>query len=594
MNGSGTQGRAAALVAAGVLLFVLGLGAGVFLTRGGETSVAEDAGGHAGADLYTCGMHPNVIHEGPGICPICNMDLTPLKKSTSGVAPEERAIKYWVAPMDPNFISDKPGKSPMGMDLVPVYEDEVESSRAIVIDPTVVQNIGVRTAKVRRGPLAKTIRATGEIVEDETRVGIVNLKVAGWIDKVYVDETGQHVREGDPLLEIYSPELVTTQEEYRIARSNLRRARAGRAPEVIAAAERTLAATRRRLLYWDITEAQIAELERTDETRKTMILRSPFTGVVTMKNALPGQKVVPGTDLYHIADLRVVWVEASVFDSDLPYVKLGQKARMTLSFLPGKVFEGRVAFLSPVLNPKTRDLKVRLEFPNDEGYLRPGMYADVVIRSELSDDAVLVPSEAIIRSGVRNVVFVARGEGRFIPTEIEIGAHGEGNELHVLAGVVPGEEVVTSAQFLLDSESSFQEAIRKMVSEKSGGSGREAPPEREEEAGGMGGGKDADAGGQEEKEAKRETSGAADRFEPLVDARFEGVPVANAVAIEPDGGITIMCPVLKGRRTVEAGDVYTEYQGMRVYYCCPMCQSKFEADPEKYLAELGEMLRGRG
>ncbi|MFH1277129.1 MAG: efflux RND transporter periplasmic adaptor subunit [Candidatus Eisenbacteria bacterium] len=664
MNDAG-KSRIIALLGAGMILFVLGLVLGQQLMKGGGAPAVSGAA-EEGPGLYTCGMHPNVIQEGPGICPICNMDLTPLKKSTSGSGTKEKKIKYWVAPMDPSFISDKPGKSPMGMDLVPVYEEGAESDRAVVIDPAVVQNIGVRTGEVTRGSLAKTIRATGEIVEDETRVGIVNLKIAGWIENVFVDETGQAVRKGDPLLEIYSPQLVTTQEEYLIALENLRRVED--APgEVVAAARRTLESTRRRLLYWDVTEGQIADLERAGEVRKTLAIRSPFTGVVTMKSALPGQKVAPGTDLYHVADLSGIWVKASVFDSDLPYVRLHQEAAMTLSFLPGKTFTGTVTFISPVLNPKTRDLSIRLEFPNDGGLLKPGMYADVAIRSVLDESAVLIPEEAVIRSGKRNVVFIARGEGRFVPTEVKLGPRGEENTIQVIAGVLPGERVVTSAQFLLDSESSFQEALRKMMGEQRSdkapvettneamtagteGRGKHAPPPREDyaphlnalfegepvanavavdEKGAvtivcpiMKGEKVVEAGDpytmhdgmrvyyccpgcqstfEEDPEGHlselaafiREKYAGAPGFVPHVKASFEGAPVANALSIEPDGGVTILCPVMKGPRTIEPGDVYTVYRGMRVYYCCPACQETFESDPERYLAELGEALKSR-
>ncbi|MFH1681602.1 MAG: efflux RND transporter periplasmic adaptor subunit, partial [Candidatus Eisenbacteria bacterium] len=465
MNANFTSSRTIGLAAAGILLFVVGLGAGHLLTRDpGDHARDQAAAAETGnKQLYTCGMHPNVIQEGPGICPICNMDLVPVRKETGGGTGKERKIKYWVAPMDPAYISDKPGKSPMGMDLVPVYEDEAESGRAITIDPAVVRNIGVRTAHVERGPLKKTIRATGLVAEDETRVGTVSLKIEGWIEKVYVDETGQAVRKGDPLVEIDSPRLANTQQEYLIALDNLRHLEQGAPAEIVNAARETLESTRRRLLYWSSTDEQVADLERTREVGRTMTLRSPFSGVVTMKNVLPGARVAPGMDIYHIADLGVVWVQASVFDADLPFVSLGQPAAMTLSFLPGRAFEGKVAFLSPVLDPMTRDLKIRLEFPNEKGDLKPGMYADVRIESVLDEDAVLVPAEAVIRSGKRDVVFVARGEGRFMPAEVRLGPSGSGGVTQVLDGVLPGERVVTSAQFLLDSESSFREAVKKMM-----------------------------------------------------------------------------------------------------------------------------------
>lgn len=573
MNEKKQTKKVFALIAAGTILFVLGFGsASLFLSRGGP-DVSGEHGEHE--NLYTCGMHPNVIQKGPGLCPICKMDLTPIQSSSNNNEGGERIIKYWVAPMDPAFISDKPGKSPMGMDLVPVYEDEVESERAVVIDPMVVQNIGVRTAGVTRGLLARTIRATGEVIEDETKIGIVNLKIAGWIEKVIVDETGQSVRAGDPLLEIYSPQLVATQGEYLIAWNNLNRVRGGSSKDAISSAERTLESTRRRLLYWDITREQIRELEESKTVKKTMLLRSPFTGVVTMKNALPGQKVVPGTDLYHIADLSTIWVEASVFDADLPYIRIGQDATMDLTYIPGKSFSGRVTFISPVLNAKTRDLKIRLEFPNHDGALKPGMYANVVIRSTVDEDATLIPGEAVIHSGKRTVVFVTREEGRFIPTDIVLGPQGEDNLVQVLAGLVPGERVVTSAQFLLDSESSFQEALRKMI---------QADGEKDR------GGKTGTAVAAHTTHA--DPGRSEDRsYTPIVEAMYQGRPIANAVAIEPDGSITIVCPVMKGTATVKEGDSYSEYEGMRVYYCCPGCKANFDQDPESYIAELETAIR---
>lgn len=566
----------AAFLIAGIVLFGLGLGAGYMIFKFGGESTEEHAHDNGGGEgLYTCGMHPNVIQKGPGLCPICKMDLTPIKSPAKNDERGERVVKYWVAPMDPQFISDKPGKSPMGMDLIPVYEDEVESERAVLIDPTVVQNIGVRTADVERGVLARTIRATGEVVEDETSIGIVNLKIAGWIEKVFVDETGQPVRKGDPLLEIYSPQLVTTQEEYLIALNNLDRVQESSSKDVITAAERTLASTRRRLLYWDIDQEQIRELEERRTVRKTMLLRSPFTGVVTMKNALPGQKVLPGSDLYHMADLSTVWVEASVFDADLPHIWVGQEAMMDLAYIPGKSLSGKVTFISPVLNPKTRDIKIRLEFPNHDGALKPGMYANVVIRSMVDEDATLIPSEAVIHSGKRTVVFVTREEGRFIPTDVVLGSYGEDNLVQILAGVVPGERVVTSAQFLLDSESSFQEALRKMMDAETA---KERDMKTEMPV--------ASRMAHEEHERPDDWS-----YEPSLEAAYEGQPIANAVAIEPDGSITIMCPVMKGTATVEADGAYSEYEGMRVYYCCPGCREDFEENPERYLAELETAMR---
>lgn len=376
-----------------------------------------------------------------------------------------KKIKYWVAPMDPTYIRYEPGKSPMGMDLVPEYEDEgaKEPTSDIRIDPVTEQNMGVRTATVARRALSRSIRAMGTVTYDERRIHAVNTKYDGWIEKLHINFVGESVRRGQPLFDIYSPQLVTAQEEYLLARRQYDALADSPYESVRDGARRLLDASRTRLAYWDLTTTQIARLDKTGQVQKTVTVHSPAGGVVIAKDALAGRFVKAGQTQYEIADLSKVWVDAEVYEFELPYVHEGMPARMELSYLPGRSFEGRVAFAYPYLNPKTRTAKLRLEFENPGGELKPDMYATVHLASTVAPDALVVPREAVVDSGARKVVFVARGGGRFQPREIKTGAEGGDGSLQVLSGLSEGEEIVVSAQFLLDSESRLNEAVQKML-----------------------------------------------------------------------------------------------------------------------------------
>jgi membrane fusion protein, copper/silver efflux system len=624
-----------------------------------QTTVSEED------SLYTCGMHPQVIQKGPGICPICNMTLVPLKSAKSAPTTEKK-VKYWVSSMDPKYISNQPGKDAMGMDLIPVYESELEASNAVTIDPSVVQNIGVRIEKVRYQAIDKVIRATGEVVVDETRVGSVNLKIAGWIEKVYVDQTGEKIAKGQPLVDIYSPPLVTTQEEYIVAMDNLDRIKNSPSESMIKSAQMTFESTRQRLKYWDISDAQIKELERTKQVKKTISLTSPFSGVVTEKMVLPGQKVEPGMELYQITDLSRIWVQVSVFDVDIPFIKIGEKAKMVINAIPGQEFIGKVTFISPVLNQMTRDLQVRLEFNNPNDIIKPGMYADVEISHPVDENALVIPSDAIIRSGERNLVFVQREPGRFIPTPVKLGVTDDNRMTQILDGLLADDEVVVSAQFLLDSESSLQEAVRKMLVQpeqataqttiKKGADPIEAAKIRQQDyfygcpmpehsmviSSATGkcplcsmdlikkdatytcpmpedgffsdqAGKICDICGMHlismdkafpKKEMAKQIPQKKDDSMGNMDMKTEtsdkmkepialgaDIPIRNATRIDPDGTIHILCPVMLNEAEVDKNTSYTDYQGKRVYYCCPSCKKKFEADPEKFLANFDTLLK---
>ena len=397
---------------------------------------------------------------------------TPAEKAEEG-----RKILYWQAPMNPTEIYDHPGKSAMGMDLVPVYEDEGGSDRIITIDPAVVQNMGVRTDRVERMDLSRMIRTVGEVQYDDEHVYVVNAKISGWIEKLYINFVGKEVRRGDPLMEIYSPELVSTQEEYLLALQNYRAVQQSTVSEVRADAEKLLASARKRLEYWDIPAAEIERLEQTGTVNKTTLLTAPETGIVVLQNAVQGAFIKAGQDLFRIADLRTVWVHASFYDNEVPWITEGQPVTMELSYLPGKTYTGRVSYIYPYLREKARDVHVRLIFSNPDLDLKPGMYANVDLQGKTIPDALVVPSEALIRSGARALVFVARGEGKFEPREVRLGEEGgPGNHyVHVLSGLIGNEEVVTSAQFLIDSESRLQEAIQKMLHDRAGSSTPEAP-----------------------------------------------------------------------------------------------------------------------
>jgi len=462
-------------IASKIIFILLSLSLVLFIAGcGSANSEASHTHEDANGELYTCGMHPDVILEGPGQCPICGMNLTPLNiggSTTKAAAPEaqsdgERKILYWQAPMNPEEIYDTPGKSNMGMDLVPVYADQVSSGSQVSIDPVTVQNMGVRTATVTKQNFSRDIRTVGKIDYNEENIYEVSSKISGWIEKLNVDYTGKPVRKGQALLELYSPDLVTTQQEYLLALKNKELISNSSFASIREGAESLLASTRQRLAYWDIPESEIRRLETEGKVSKTITFESPADGVVIHKNAVEGKFIKAGMSLYRIADLSTVWVFASLYDNEVPWVRVGQTAEMELSYAPGKVLKGRVAYIYPYLNEKARDVKVRLEFPNPNLMLKPGMYANVRIKTRSIRDAIVIPSEAVIRSGERNLAFVALGDGRFDPRPIRIGEEGDQGEVLILAGLQEGEEIVISAQFLLDSESRLQEAIQKMLKEK--------------------------------------------------------------------------------------------------------------------------------
>jgi RND family efflux transporter MFP subunit len=384
---------------------------------------------------------------------------------TSSAKGEQRKILYYKSPMRPDFISEKPGKDPMGMDLIPVYEGDEPLDSGIRIEPATVQNIGVKTAVVTKRNLIREIRTVGRITYDERKIAYINTKVDGWIEKLYVDYVGQNVKEGDRLLEIYSPDLVSTQEEFLLALEYNKMIEKSSNEKVRKRALSLLEASRRRLEYWDIPEVHIELLEKTGQVNKSLMIHSPVTGVVIEKTVLEGKFAKAGEDLYKIADLSRVWVYADIYEYELPWVRNGQEVEMSLSYLPGKVFMGKISYLYPYLESKTRTVKVRIEYDNPDGELKPDMYADVKINTSPRKSVLAVPKEAVILSGVRKVIIIDKGKGFFEPRDIQVGFETK-DYYEVIDGIKEGENVVISSQFLIDSESRLSEAISKMLKVK--------------------------------------------------------------------------------------------------------------------------------
>jgi Cu(I)/Ag(I) efflux system membrane fusion protein len=325
---------------------------------------------------------------------------------------------------------------------------------SVRLSPDRQQLLGVVLTAVERRPLTREIRTVGRVEYDERRLAFVNTKFGGWIERLDVDFTGVFVSKGQTLMTIYSPELVSAQEEYLLALRAVRSTRDG------AASRELLDAARRRLLLWDIRPEHIEELERAGTTRRTLEIHSPISGYVIEKTALQGMRVEPGMNLYKIADVSRVWIDAEIYEYEVPLIKLEQTATVQLSYAPGAVFKGHVSYIYPYLDPMTRTVKVRVEFENPGNKLKPGMFADVVFDSNLGS-MLVVPETAVLDTGSRKLVFVSRGEGRFDPRDIRTGYQGSGL-YQVLDGLREGEKVVTSANFLIDSESQLSTATSKM------------------------------------------------------------------------------------------------------------------------------------
>jgi len=331
----------------------------------------------------------------------------------------------------------------------------------VQISPEKQQLIGVKFGTVEMRPLEKIIRTVGRVDYDEKRIVTVSPKIGGWIEDLYVDFTGRFVSKGEPLLTIYSPELVSTQEEYLIALRAKKELAKSPFPEVAGSGNSLAESAKRRLKLWDISDDKIKALEESGQVKKTLTLHSPFSGFVLEKAAYNGMNVMPGIALFKLADLSVVWLYADIYEYELPFIRLGQQASVQLSYIPGEIFTGKAIYIYPSLNPETRTAKVRFEIPNPNGKLKPEMYANVEIKVHLGQK-LTVPEGAVIDTGLRQMAIVDKGSGYFEPREVKVGAKVE-NYYEVIKGLKAGERVVTSANFLIDSESKLKEAVGGMA-----------------------------------------------------------------------------------------------------------------------------------
>jgi Cu(I)/Ag(I) efflux system membrane fusion protein len=472
---------AAALAAGGTWLAVRPAAA-----PGGDHAGHDHAAAAPAKETWQCPMHPTIVQDHPGDCPICGMKLVKLEAAPqaaggggaggAGAGGSAAPAKdTWQCPMHPTVVQDHPGDCPIcGMKLVKLEPPAgggggpaPEGLAGVTIDAARQQLIGLKIAHVEKGPVGGSWRTSGRVAVDETRIHHVNVKFSGFMEHVHGDFIGRLVRKGEPLFSIYSPELLAAQEEYLLALRTRRTL--GERGGMGADGDALVAAARRKLELWDVPRSEIERLERTGEPSRTITFYSPAAGVLTKKDVVPGMRVNAGDMPFEIVDLSRVWVLADAYETDLRHVRPGLKASLTLKAFPDRKFEGRVAFIDPLLDPRTRTAKVRIEFPNREGDLRPEMFGEVVIEGA-SREGLRVPADAVIHSGTQSVVFVALPDGKFQPREVKLG-EGDARFVEVVSGLEAGDGVVTRANFLVDSES----RLRASLSALSAGPKPEAP-----------------------------------------------------------------------------------------------------------------------
>jgi Cu(I)/Ag(I) efflux system membrane fusion protein len=378
---------------------------------------------------------------------IALMSIGSLRPGPAYAAGDDREVLYWVAPMDPNYRRDRPGKSPMGMDLVPVYADVSGDAGTVSIDPAVVQNLGVRTAEVTRGRLWRRVDTVGYVAFDERRISHIHLRTDGWIEKLYVKSDGERVKRGELLFELYSPDLVNAQEEYI---------------QALRGKNKYLQqASRERLEALGVGATQIDSLGKTRRASQRVKIHAAQDGIVDSLNVREGMYVKPATEVMALADLSSVWLLVDVFERQSDWISPGQPAQVRLGYLPGRVWEGEVEFVYPTIDPGTRTLRARLRFDNPDEALKPNMFATVSIYAVPKQDVLTVPREALIKTGDDQRVIVALGDGEFRPRTVTAGIE-SGGFVEILTGLREGERVVTSGQFLIDSEASLKASFSRM------------------------------------------------------------------------------------------------------------------------------------
>lgn len=443
-----------------IVSIVIGIGAGWLIFK--DDGSSPSAGDNGGRKIlyYRNPMNPAVTSK---VSMKDNMGMDYVPVYSDEVSPGgERKTAYYRSPMNPEETSPVPKKDEMGMDFVPVYADNIGTD-IIRIDPATQQNMGVTTERVKKMKLSRTVRTTANITYDETKLYTISTKIMGYVEKLFTDYTGQLVKKGQPLLEIYSPDLVSTQEEYLQAIKYRNEITQNGSVTGREGAEQLLVGAKRRLLNWDISEQEIQSLERRGSPQKTMTIYSPADGFVTDKMVINGQNIMPGMALYKIADLSSVWGQAQIYQYELPWIKAGDKVDLQLSYMPGKTFQGKVTYIYPFLDTDAKTVQVRIEIKNSNNYeFKPGMFADATIKSPINLETLAVPEQAIIHTGTRDIAIISLGNGYFKPVNVTPGARGEGGYIQILNGLHTGDNIVTSSQFLIDSESNLNAALNTM------------------------------------------------------------------------------------------------------------------------------------
>ncbi len=450
----------------------------------GTTNIAEDAlppvGGSPASSTPTAPRRPGATTRpkvfvvaivatmvglavgGTGVWIALRANPPAAQAATTTSTAGDRKVAFYRSPMNPQQTSPAPAKDEMGMDYLPVYEDEIAPDETtlkglatVTIDAARQQLIGLRTDSVKRGDVGGSWRTVGRIQVDQTRVRTINAKVEGYVERLFVDFVGKPVRRGQALFSVYSPSLLSAQNEYLLALETQQALAQGGA--LSSNGDTLVASARRKLELWDVPAAEIERLEQTRVPSKTLTFVSPISGVVTGKNVVQGARIAPGDSPFEITDLAVVWAIADAYESDLTRVRVGMDATVTVQAYPGRLFKGRVEFIEPLLDAKSRTVKVHVHLPNPKGELKPEMYGEVEFKSTPLE-GLLIPIDAVVRSGNQDVVFLALGAGKFQPRQVKLGAKA-GDQIEVLEGLEEGESVVTRANFLVDSESQLRSSL---------------------------------------------------------------------------------------------------------------------------------------
>ncbi len=426
------------------------------------------AGNHSAGETTPTGDRPQsfIARWGPGLLFLLAAAVglvfqRPLATLARRAIPDPntgREILYWRSPMDPSFRGDAPGKTPMGMDLVPVYADEGPPPAPVLVEPE-IQEGEFTTAVVEHGPLVRSLSTIGTVAFAEPLVGDVTLKFEGWLEKLYADYEGQAIKQGEPLFEVYAPALIAAEEEFLIAQKYA----TGESTTRTLNAADNLRSARVKLRYLDMTDEQIDELAKQGTIQKTLKYHSPFSGIIVEKNAFAGTAIPEGKLLYRIADLSLVWVSVFVYETQIHCVHQGQAATLTLPELPGREFKGKVTFVYPYLDPKSRTAQVRLEFENPDLALMPDMFGHIQLEPHTMGEGLRVPRTAVMETGKRSLVYVALPQNRFEAREVRTGMELDNDQLEILSGLQPGERVVVTPDFLMDSESRIRLINRKFL-----------------------------------------------------------------------------------------------------------------------------------